>query len=185
MSITDDKIYSSYEGKQYLAHFLAIVLGVVMLSAGVLTGLITWSVLFFAIDIYFSFSIKRRLYPYVEQHYSESIVHWVKDEQMGVLPIIYSIGVIIFVIFWYGILLLGSGYNTNSMAEASMLIIALFLLMFPILFGFLGAQGMARRHEDERSWKKARHWGAIYGVLAVIIIGYILYKIAQADKGSE
>ena len=42
MSITDDKIYSSYEGKQYLAHFLAIVLGVVMLSAGVLTGLITW-----------------------------------------------------------------------------------------------------------------------------------------------
>lgn len=140
MSLTGDSVCTSYTRMQYLARSLAIVAGIVMWSAGVLTGLITWLILFFAIGIYSSIRVRRPIYPYIEQHYPESTVHWVKNEQMGILPIFYSVGVIIFAIFWYGIASLGSGYCTNSMAEANLLVIALFLLMFPVLFEFLYLQ---------------------------------------------
>jgi predicted permease len=106
---------------------------------------------------------------------------------MGILPIFYSVGVIIFAIFWYGIASLGSGYCTNSMAEANLLVIALFLLMFPVLFEFLEAYILARRHEDEdeRSWRKARRLGSAYGVLAAIVIGFMIYKISQSNRGNR
>jgi hypothetical protein len=69
MSLTGDSVCTSYTRMQYLARSLAIVAGIVMWSAGVLTGLITWLILFFAIGIYSSIRVRRPIYPYIEQHY--------------------------------------------------------------------------------------------------------------------
>lgn len=105
---------------------------------------------------------------------------------MIALSIFYSIDVVFFAIFWYGKLLLDSWYNTNSMVEVSLLITALFLLIFPIIFIFLVAYILAGQQDDENehSRKKARLRGFIYGVLATGVIRFKSWR-SHSETGDE